>query len=101
MTSFTVPPSTVFSSTPVSFYCKSQAKAKGKANGDESMDLDERAESASGGSERITAITLEKGEGVTKEDKRKVIWAWTGDEEVRRTIVVSDLLLCYPGPASD
>ena len=101
MTSFTVPPSTIFSTSPVSFYTKSQAKAKGKANGDEGMDVDEATESALGGPERITAIALEKGEGVTKENKRKVIWAWTGDEEARRTIVVSNLLLCHPGPASD
>jgi len=78
LNSFTVPPSTVFSSAPVSFY----SKAKGKANG---MDVDEVVP----GPERITAIVLEKGEAVTKETKRKVIWAWTGDEEARRTITVS------------
>jgi hypothetical protein len=92
MTSFTVPPSTVFSSTPVSFYCKSQAKAKGKANGDEGMDVDETTDLATGGLERITAVVLEKGEGVTRDNKRKVIWAWTGDEEARRTIVVSKII---------
>ena len=90
MTSFTVTPSTIFSTTPVSFYTKSQAKAKGKANGDGGMDVDKAMESALGGSEMITAIALEKGEGVTKENKRKVIWAWTGDEEARRTIVVKE-----------
>jgi hypothetical protein len=89
MTSFTVPPSTVFSSTPVSFYCRTQAKAKGKANGDEGMDVDETTDLATGGLERITAVVLEKGEGLTKDSKRKVIWAWTGDEEARRTISVS------------
>ena len=77
LNSFTVPPSTVFSSAPVSFY----SKAKGKANG---MDVDEVVS----GPERITAVVLEKGEGVTKETKRKVIWAWTGDEEARRSITV-------------
>jgi hypothetical protein len=89
MTSSTVPPSTVFSSTPVSFYCRTQAKAKGKANGDEGMDVDETTDLATGGLERITAVVLEKGEGLTKDSKRKVIWAWTGDEEARRTISVS------------
>jgi len=78
LNSFTVPPSTIFSSAPVSFY----SKAKGKGNG---MDVDE----AVSGPERITAVALEKGEGITKETKRKVIWAWTGDEEARRTIAVS------------
>jgi hypothetical protein len=77
LNSFTVPPSTIFSSAPVSFY----SKAKGKANG---MDVDD----AVLGPERITAVVLEKGEGITKETKRKVIWAWTGDEEARRTITV-------------
>jgi hypothetical protein len=48
------------------------------------MDVDESVS----GSERITAIVLEKGEGITKETKRKVIWAWTGDEEARRAITV-------------
>jgi hypothetical protein len=77
LNSFTVPPSTIFSSAPVSFY----SKAKGKANG---MDVDESAS----GPERITAIVLDNGDGITKETKRKVIWAWTGDEEARRTITV-------------
>jgi hypothetical protein len=49
------------------------------------MDVDE----AVSGPERITAVVLEKGEGITKETKRKVIWAWTGDEEARRSITVS------------
>jgi hypothetical protein len=84
LNSFTVPPSTIFSSAPVSFY----SKAKGKANG---MDIDE----AVSGPERITAVVLEKGEGITKETKRKVIWAWTGDEEARRTITVSPRLGVY------
>lgn len=78
LNSFTVPPSTVFSSAPVSFY----SKAKGKAS--EGMDVDVDVTQP----ERITAIALEKGEGITKETKRKVIWAWTGDEEARRTITV-------------
>jgi len=78
LNSFTVPPSTVFSSAPVSFY----SKAKGKANG---MDVDE----AVSGPDRTTAVVVEKGEGITKETKRKVIWAWTGDEEARRSITVS------------
>jgi hypothetical protein len=81
MNSFTVPPSTVFSSAPVSFY----SKAKGKAS--EGMDIDGHL-----GSERITAVVLEKGEGVTKETRRKVVWAWTGDEEARRVIEVSHCL---------
>jgi len=78
LNSFTVPPSTIFSSAPVSTYC---GKAKGKANG---MDVDE----SMSGPERITAIALEKGEGVTKDTRRKVIWAWTGDEEARRVFTV-------------
>jgi hypothetical protein len=80
LNSFTVPPSTIFSSAPVSFY----SKAKGKAN--EGMDVDGLDEA-----ERITAIVLEKGEGINKETRRKVIWAWTGDEEARRVITVSPL----------
>ena len=48
------------------------------------MDVDE----SMSGPERITAIALEKGEGVTKDTRRKVIWAWTGDEEARRVFTV-------------
>jgi hypothetical protein len=89
MTSFTVPPSTIFSSAPVSLYYQSKGKDKGKAS-EEDVDMDgaESTRDVENVIERMTAIALEKGEGVTKETRRKVIWAWTGDEETRRTITV-------------
>lgn len=37
---------------------------------------------------RVTALVLEKGEGIAKSAKGKVIWLWTGDDADHETIAV-------------
>ncbi|KAI5455040.1 hypothetical protein NCC49_002314 [Naganishia albida] len=66
ITSYTVPPSTLFHTKPISFYARlgqaDDAEGKGKRK------------------ERRTAIVLHKGEGVGAGQEGKVVWVWTGQE---------------------
>jgi uncharacterized Zn finger protein len=54
---------------------------------EEGMDVDDAAPVSS--LQRITAIALEKGEGISKTTARKVVWIWTGEDEDRQAVTVS------------
>lgn len=51
------------------------------------MDVDDAAEAALV-DQRLTAVALEKGEGVSKETARRVVWIWTGEDEDRQSVTV-------------
>ncbi|KAL1413461.1 hypothetical protein Q8F55_001229 [Vanrija albida] len=67
-TSFTVPPSTVFATAPVSFVPP--------AGEDDAMD----------GGERVTAVGVHSGDGVRGE--ARALWVWCGDEGERKTVAL-------------
>jgi uncharacterized Zn finger protein len=87
ITSYTVPPSTLFSSPPISFHYKGRGKDKAKADEGDGMDVDTDVEAALV-DQRITAVALEKGEGVSKDTARRVVWIWTGEDEDRQSVTV-------------
>jgi hypothetical protein len=85
VTTYTVPPSSSFNTTPLSFYPTSRhsSKAEGKQKADDFHAQEE------GSGQRITVIGVQRGEGVKKEQEGRVIWAWRGEEGNKSTIVVS------------
>ena len=87
VTTFTVPPTTTFNTSPVSFYpaLRHGAKAAGKQKAAETTDTDEEGSSA-----RITAVGVCKGEGVRGEQEGKTVWVWKGEEGVKSSINVSN-----------
>lgn len=93
-TSFTVPPSTTFALSPISFHYKSRGKAKAKDQ-DDGMDVD-GSDPALPTNERYTAVVIDKGEGLAKGAKGKVIWIWAGDGATHRAITVRFWLRTNP-----
>ncbi len=94
--SFSVPPSTIFSTRPISFYpnaitpASRRTKEKQKAR-DDTRDLDGQAGDVSG-HERITIIGVQKGEKVKHDHEGKVLWVWRGEDGDKEVIIVCMLL---------
>lgn len=86
VTTFTVPPSTSFNTSPISFYPTPRhgAKAAGKQKAEESMQTDEEDTGA-----RVTVVGVSKGEGVRGEQEGKTVWIWKGEEGVKSSVNVS------------
>lgn len=89
ITSFTVPPSTVFQTTPISYHPAvsstgeaSSVVRKGKQR------------------QRYTAVGVGKGENISHADEGKVVWIWKGEEVFEQSILKLDhrvdLLLRIP-----
>jgi hypothetical protein len=97
VTSFTVPPTTTFSTPPVSFiHRRSTRKGKEKAveGGDEGGVVSSEAQVAE--TPRITMVGLERGPGVEEAQAGKVIWLWRDDDE-EHTMLTVCLLSSHDG----
>lgn len=54
------------------------------------MDVDASSQLAD---ERVTAVVIDKGEGIAKNAKGKVVWLWSGDEAKHSTVTVRHVSL--------
>lgn len=88
-TSFTVPPSTIFNTAPISFYPPSRVGTKSSGK----QKADTEAEPTHG--ERYTAVGILEGEKVKKEEQGRVIWVWKGEEGSKTVITVSLPMNCW------
>jgi hypothetical protein len=79
-TSFTVSPSTRFSSSPISFHISSSPSAPTKIK------------------QRRTVVGIAHGEDVGKDEQGKVVWIWDGDDVYEKrsiSVRVSETCLAY------
>ena len=91
---FTVPPSTMFATRPVSYYPEKysppsqKSKQKQKAL-DQSIDIDESNAGTASAVERITLVGVDQGEAIKVDNKGKIIWLWRGDDSEKEVFEVS------------
>jgi hypothetical protein len=69
ITSFTVPPSTVFQTTPISYH-------PAVSNTGEASSVVRKGKQR----QRYTAVGVGKGENISHADEGKVVWIWKGEE---------------------
>ena len=79
-TSFTVPPSTIFATRPISFYPPPRVSNKPTKTPNVIEEEDVSMEGDDVSTQRVTAVGVLKGEKMGDEEQGRVIWVWRGEE---------------------